>query len=99
MRRYPTTQIRSLLTIEIIERIADFLFEIQTPNQGLCNEGDSFCSTKTPWPEVEGFMYASLDLHNMGIERWVSVLTIRESGDWKIAARWSQTIRWEFYYA
>lgn len=83
----------TLLAIEIVERIADFLFEIRPPNHHSSDSGDAFCCSKPDWFEVVGFMWASLDLHNMGIERWVRILTIRESGDWKIAARWSHVIR------
>jgi len=82
-----------VLAIEIVERIADFLFEIQPPNHRSGDEGTAFCCVKPDWPQVVGFMQASLDLHNIGIERWVRILTIRESGDWKIVARWSNVVR------
>ncbi|CUA76038.1 hypothetical protein RSOLAG22IIIB_02045 [Rhizoctonia solani] len=38
-------------------------------------------------------MQASLETHNLGFERWVSVLTIRDSQDWEIAFKFSHLIR------
>ncbi|KAG8770400.1 hypothetical protein FRC12_004288 [Ceratobasidium sp. 428] len=73
------------LPIEVVENIAGFLFEVRGPSG--CRDGTSLiCCIKPRWADVVGFMEASPELHRIGYIRWISVVTIRHSNDWRILA-------------
>lgn len=79
--------------VELIERIADFLFELKPPV--LSSTGDTpLCCTKPPWRDVSGWMYASLELHRMGYTRWLRVITIKKAEDWIIISQNLNLIRY-----
>ncbi|KAG8703311.1 hypothetical protein FRC09_004232 [Ceratobasidium sp. 395] len=78
------------LPLELIERVADFLFEVQPPNDSALV---SICSTKPLWKDVKGFMNASTHLRKMGFMRWMGVLKVKQSEDWDTAKRYSSWIR------
>ncbi|KAF8599676.1 hypothetical protein BDV93DRAFT_295031 [Ceratobasidium sp. AG-I] len=69
------------LSVEIIERIADFLFELQPPKLDSAGQRE-LLSTKAPWHDVSGFMSASMDLHKMGYMRWIQSVVVKTSADW-----------------
>ncbi|KAG9081828.1 hypothetical protein FS749_007355, partial [Ceratobasidium sp. UAMH 11750] len=77
------------LPLEIIERVADFLFEAHPPND---LDLPDLCCVKPPWKDVAGFMNASSQLSRMGYARWTEVLVIRSPEDWSQAARYSRWI-------
>lgn len=84
------------LPIEMIERIADFLFEIEPPP--LDRTGNTpITSSKPVWSGVEGFMQANLDLHNMGFLRWLHVITVKDNQDWKIISQNMRVVRCVIY--
>lgn len=81
------------LAVELIERIADFLFEIKPPVPD--STGDvPLCCAKPPWEDVRGFMAASLELHRMGFTRWIRVVTIKKSEDWSIISQNLHLVRY-----
>ncbi|QRW03616.1 hypothetical protein RhiLY_02615 [Ceratobasidium sp. AG-Ba] len=79
------------LPIEVIEHCASFLFEIRSPSGDVAQARIS--SVKPAWREVSGFMAASPSLHQVGLARWVAMLTIRHERDWKQAVQWSYLVR------
>ncbi|CAE6412169.1 unnamed protein product [Rhizoctonia solani] len=81
------------LPLEIIELISDFLFTLRPPEHSGNVENETICCVKPSWNDVKGFMQASPGTHKLGFERWVSVLTIRDSQDWEVAFRISHLIR------
>jgi hypothetical protein len=79
-----------VLSVELIERMADFYFELQPPDDA---DRSSICCIKPQWSDIANFMAASSELHRMGFMRWVVVLTIRNSDDWEIAVQYSRWVR------
>ncbi|KAF8599671.1 hypothetical protein BDV93DRAFT_609111 [Ceratobasidium sp. AG-I] len=71
------------LSVELIERIADFLFELQPPKLDSAGQCE-LLSTKVPWHGVYGFMSASMDLHKMGYMRWIQSVIVKTSADWDV---------------
>ncbi|KAG8709648.1 hypothetical protein FRC09_000550 [Ceratobasidium sp. 395] len=71
------------LPIEVVESIANFLFELRQPGP---NRGGAalICCVKPQWADVAGFMEASPEFHRIGYNRWVPVVTIRHPNDWRI---------------
>ncbi|CAE6510458.1 unnamed protein product, partial [Rhizoctonia solani] len=82
-----------LLSPEVIGIIANFLFELHPPRHSGNVENDTICCVKPPWCDVKAFMQASPETHQLGFERWVSVLTVREPQDWDIAFKIPHLIR------
>lgn len=80
------------LPVEVIERISDFLFEIKLPIPD-CTGNTSITCSKPVWSEVESFMRASVDLHNMGFTRWLCVITVKERKDWEIILQNMRVVR------
>ncbi|KAG8685887.1 hypothetical protein FRC09_014481, partial [Ceratobasidium sp. 395] len=64
---------------DAIERVADFLFEPQSPDE---LDSSCICCTKPAWADVEGFMNASRTLRSMGLARWLVIMSIRAPEDW-----------------
>ncbi|CAE6410990.1 unnamed protein product [Rhizoctonia solani] len=89
----PTTEKSPDLSYEIIGLIADFLFELKLSSHSGNTESDTICCVKPKWRHVVGFMNASSQLHRIGLERWVAVLTIRTSQDLEVATSFSPYIR------
>ncbi|CAE6411014.1 unnamed protein product [Rhizoctonia solani] len=83
-------QLGSIFPLEIFEQIADYLFATIPPHK---NYHGSIHSTKPPFSAVYGFMAASPPLHNMGIHRWVYLLTVRNPGDWGTLLKMSSSVR------
>jgi hypothetical protein len=48
-----------VLSVKLIERIADFYFKVQPPDD---TESSSICYTKPRWSDVADFMAASPEL-------------------------------------
>jgi hypothetical protein len=85
-----------VLPIDVIEHIVDCLFEttpMKEPNAS-ADPTTSICSIKPLWVSVSGLMEASIDLHNIGMERWVQVLTCRSQDDLEYALKYSRWIRY-----
>ncbi|CAE6456142.1 unnamed protein product [Rhizoctonia solani] len=80
----------SIFPPEIFEYIADNLFMLTPPQKNYCG---SIHSRKPPFTDVHGFMAASPALHDMGMIRWVCVLTIRDPEDWALVLDKSNLIR------
>ncbi|EUC64858.1 hypothetical protein RSOL_493180 [Rhizoctonia solani AG-3 Rhs1AP] len=80
----------SILPREIFEHIADEVFALTPPQK---DYNGSMHSSKPRFAVVENFMSASPILHEIGIIRWVCVLTIRDIHDWKVALKWHNFIR------
>ncbi|KAG8784457.1 hypothetical protein FRC12_018677 [Ceratobasidium sp. 428] len=78
---------------ELLELIAELLFQLQPQNGSTSGEETLVCCTKPSWGDVRGFMAASPALHHMGMMRWLQVLTIQEPGDWALAVRYSSVVR------
>ncbi|KAG8731367.1 hypothetical protein FRC11_004388, partial [Ceratobasidium sp. 423] len=73
-RNYTRSQdkVPELLPVELIERVADFLFEVTYPYPSdQKSDRTSMLSLKPSWVMVAGFMSASVDLHNIGMKQWV----------------------------
>ncbi|QRV89403.1 hypothetical protein RhiJN_17421 [Ceratobasidium sp. AG-Ba] len=79
------------LPAEVVERCADFLFEMRLSVERA--DGTCFISVKPAWIDVSAFMLASPGLHRMGLARWLSVLTIRQPGDWQCAVHYQLFVR------
>jgi hypothetical protein len=84
-----------VLSVEIIELIADSLFEPHTPTFSGNIEHETICCIKPHWNEVKGFLEASPELHRIGFRRWVEVLTIRSREDWDVALAMPLLIRYD----
>ncbi|KAG8699224.1 hypothetical protein FRC09_006746, partial [Ceratobasidium sp. 395] len=80
------------LPFELIERVADFLFETQPPDD---SAPVPICSTKSLWKDVKGFMNASTQLRKIGFMRWMGVLKIKQPEDWDTAKRYSSELQCE----
>ncbi|ELU40431.1 hypothetical protein AG1IA_05535 [Rhizoctonia solani AG-1 IA] len=80
----------SKFPLEIFGYIADHLFAATPPQK---NHHGSIHSTKPPFSTVRGFMSASRPLHDMGMLRWVYLLTIRDSGDWEVVLKMTNSVR------
>ncbi|KAF8688992.1 hypothetical protein RHS03_09210, partial [Rhizoctonia solani] len=78
---------------ELINLIADFLFELKPSSHSGNVENETICCVKPEWRHVAGFMNASRKLHRIGLERWIGVLIIRTTLDLEIAASFSHYIR------
>lgn len=87
-----TSHLRAL-SVEMIELISDFLFHLYPPASSENVENQTICCAKPPWHDVEGFMYASPELHRIGFIRWTSVLTIRTTRDWDNALNFSHRVK------
>ncbi|KAG9081829.1 hypothetical protein FS749_007356 [Ceratobasidium sp. UAMH 11750] len=79
-----------LLPLDVIDRIADYLFEVHPPSDLNLS---LICCTKPLWADIEGFMSASPELHSMGYMRWMTVLTIRVPEDWDRVEQISHRVR------
>lgn len=77
---------------ELIEHIADYLFEIRPPAPDFAGNVP-LCHEKPLWSEISGFMSASLELHRMGVARWLRVLTVRGPDDWTMVSQNSHLVR------
>ncbi|KAG8753556.1 hypothetical protein FRC11_007313, partial [Ceratobasidium sp. 423] len=80
----------SIFPLEIFEHIADYVFMLTPPQKGY---DGSIHSGKPPFPAVHGFMAASPALHEMGMIRWLCILTVRDPGDWSVALKKSNLIQ------
>lgn len=69
--------------VELVERIADFLFELKPPLLDPNGDASITCS-KPVWQDVKGWMEASVHLHHMGFLRWLRVITVYSPDDWII---------------
>jgi hypothetical protein len=91
---YPSSKNPSLkLPVEIVEYIADILFQAKPPVANLGDVAASICLAKPNWSDVASFMAASPDLHNIGFIRWIRVLSILDSEDWNQVLRYSHLVR------
>ncbi|CAE6435380.1 hypothetical protein ACGC1H_002877 [Rhizoctonia solani] len=75
---------------EIFQHIADDVFAPTPPQK---DYNGSIHSSKPLFAAVHGFMGASTTLHEIGIIRWVCILTIRDLKDWEVALKWRNFIR------
>jgi hypothetical protein len=92
----PNTQKFARPPYEIICLVADFLFELKPSSHTGNVENETICCVKPKWHNVVGFMNASPDLHQIGLEHWVSVLTIRTPQDLDNAIFLSHHVRYGF---
>lgn len=81
------------LAVELVERIADFLFELKPPVADFTGNAP-LCCTKPSWQDVSGFMEASVELHRMGFTRWLRVITVKKAEDWTIISQNLDLIRY-----
>lgn len=87
--RTPATQATPLascpppLPLELVERIAYFLFEPAPPAPD-GSAAVSLQSVKPLWGDVAGFMQASVGLHNIGFKRWLQVIAVKNVEDWSV---------------
>lgn len=82
----------SCLPIELVERIADFLFELKPPIPDAAGDAPITC-LKPVWLDVKGWMEASVNLHSMGFMRWLRVITVNSPDDWTILFQHQSLIR------
>ncbi|CAE6461924.1 unnamed protein product [Rhizoctonia solani] len=88
--RGQVTNLAPIFPQEIFEHITDDMFALDPPPK---DYNGSLHSSKPYFTDVHGFMGASPILHEMGIIRWVSVLTIRDPKDWEVALKWRKYVR------
>ncbi|CAE7146234.1 unnamed protein product [Rhizoctonia solani] len=72
-----------MLPPELIERVADFLFQ-PAPPVADPSGATSLQSVKPLWCDVAGFMWASTTLHRMGFRRWLQVISVKNVEDWSV---------------
>lgn len=80
------------LPVEIIEQVSECLFELVPPAPEETGDTPLYCA-KPLWRTVAGFMAASVELHRMGLARWLRTITIKEPGDWDIISPHIKLIR------
>ncbi|KAG8776528.1 hypothetical protein FRC12_000858 [Ceratobasidium sp. 428] len=91
----PVAQItHQTLPTEIIERVADFLFELRPPIVGR-DSAALICCVKPQWSDIAGFMGASVELHTIGYVRWLTVATVKHPQDWEILSLGLHLVRWD----
>ncbi|CAE7213655.1 unnamed protein product [Rhizoctonia solani] len=81
------------LDSDVVELVADHLFELQPFVYQGNQEPATICCRKPRWKDVLGFMSASPAFHYIGMVRWVSVLSIRTSKDWNTALQYHNAVR------
>ncbi|CAE6411078.1 unnamed protein product [Rhizoctonia solani] len=83
---------RTSLPLELVERIADFLFQA-IPSAQDSPEPASILCVKPSWRDVAGFMGASLELHKMGYRRWLQIISVKNVNDWNTITEHIELIR------
>jgi hypothetical protein len=84
---------RSSLPLELVERIADFLFQT-TPAVHGSSMPESMLCVKPLWRDVAGFMGASPILHKMGYRRWLQIISVKNVNDWNIITEHVELVRY-----
>ncbi|KAG8761039.1 hypothetical protein FRC11_014492 [Ceratobasidium sp. 423] len=74
---------RPSLPPELLERVADLLFQPAPPSPNPSSATSIRCA-KPMWHGVTGFMSASSDLHIMGYRRWLQVISVKNADDWDV---------------
>ncbi|KAH7308253.1 hypothetical protein B0J17DRAFT_634505 [Rhizoctonia solani] len=84
-----------VLPLDLVQLIADALFEVthSALSDSQLGQAASMLSHKPAWREVAGFMNVSLEFQDIGMKRWVRVLSCKSKGDLEKASRYAQWIR------
>ncbi|KAL5637746.1 hypothetical protein ACGC1H_002117 [Rhizoctonia solani] len=88
----PALTLLPMLPIELIEKIADCLFQPITPTSDPSGAA-SGRYIKPPWRDVAGFMWASPSLHRMGYRRWLQAVSVKNVDDWKVILEHIELVR------
>ncbi|CAE6438934.1 unnamed protein product [Rhizoctonia solani] len=83
---------RSSLPPELLERIADLLFQPTVPIPD-GSSATSILHVKPSWRDVAGFMSASVGLHRMGFRRWIQIISVKDADDWGVITEYIELVR------
>ncbi|CAE6506913.1 unnamed protein product [Rhizoctonia solani] len=92
-QRLPALTLLPMLPIEIIEKIADYLFQ-PIPLASDPSGATSTRCKKRPWRDVSGFMWTSPSLHRMGYRRWIQAISVKNVDDWKVILEHIKLVRY-----